>query len=48
MTAQRRGSSSAALPGSLGTTLLLPFIWVPKSLADLAMLLGCLGRLVIF
>jgi drug/metabolite transporter (DMT)-like permease len=38
----------AALLGSLGTTLLLPFIWVmPNSLADLAMLLalGCLGGL---
>ena len=38
----------AALLGSLGTTLLLPFIWVmPKSLADLAMFLslGCLGGL---
>ena len=38
----------AALLGSLGTTLVLPFIWVtPKSLADLAMLLalGCLGGL---
>jgi drug/metabolite transporter (DMT)-like permease len=38
----------AALLGSLGTTLALPFIWVtPKSLDDLAMLLalGCLGGL---
>lgn len=38
----------AALLGSLGTTLLLPFIWVmPKSLGDLAMFLslGCLGGL---
>ncbi|HWD58162.1 MAG TPA: DMT family transporter [Stellaceae bacterium] len=38
----------AALLGSLGTTMLLPFIWVaPRSLADLAMLLalGCLGGL---
>src|SRR3984885_8502356 len=36
----------AALLGSLGTSLVLPFIWVmPKSLFDLAMLLslGCLG-----
>lgn len=36
----------AALLGSLGTTMLLPFIWVtPKSLFDLAMLLslGCFG-----
>ena len=38
----------AALLGSLGTTAILPFIWVtPKSLADLAMLLalGCFGGL---
>ena len=38
----------AALLGSLGTTLVLPFIWVtPHSLPDLAMLLslGCLGGL---
>ena len=38
----------AALLGSLGTSLMLPFIFVmPKSLADLAMLLslGCLGGL---
>ena len=38
----------AALLGSLGTTVLLPFIWVtPESFADLAMLLalGCLGGL---
>jgi drug/metabolite transporter (DMT)-like permease len=38
----------AALLGSLGTSLLLPFIFMlPKSLADLAMLLalGCLGGL---
>jgi drug/metabolite transporter (DMT)-like permease len=38
----------AALLGSLGTTTLLPFIWVtPKSLFDLAMLLslGCFGGL---
>jgi len=38
----------AALLGSLGTTMLLPFVWVmPQSLFDLALLLslGCLGGL---